>query len=318
MLAQAQDPVFRAETNLALVRFHVVQKKMYVADLKRDEVELLEDGRPVQITLFEGGMSVRRTVPVEIVLLFDTSGSVTEPGLLDAASLKRNLVDALPEVSLSIYRFESRMRRLVRGTRDFAQLQTAFAALLERRPAGETIALGNAGGSPIFEAITAALRDASSGSPDATRMMIVFSDGFATGKMRPEAAAKVAVELGVPVYPVALGHQRLVEKMREAVERNGPGKPPSNTMQRLEAQDAEVQEFARIGELTGGRSFDPREISPDVLRRILEFIIGQVRNEYVVGYSPDASSSKKTRKLEVRLRSKETGKVIGGTRTLAR
>ena len=63
---EAQDPVFRTETNLALVRFHVVRKKFYVDDLKPEDIILLEDGKPRQITLLEGGRTRQRTVPVEM------------------------------------------------------------------------------------------------------------------------------------------------------------------------------------------------------------------------------------------------------------
>src|SRR5262249_44117855 len=132
---------FRTETSLALVRFHVVQKKMYADSLRPDDIELLEDGKPQKLALFEGGRAQRRNVPIEIVLLFDTSGSVTEPGLLDPVSIKRNLLDTLPGASISVYRFEGRMRRLVRATRDFGQMQEAFAALLKKSPAGKVFPL---------------------------------------------------------------------------------------------------------------------------------------------------------------------------------
>ncbi|MDZ4801575.1 MAG: hypothetical protein SGI92_25740 [Bryobacteraceae bacterium] len=98
-IAQAPDeiPVFRSQTSLALVHFHVVRKKQYVTNLKPEDIDLLEDGKPQKIGLFEGGLRSRRSLPVEMVLLFDTSGSVVQPGLLD---LKAALLDALPQVSL--------------------------------------------------------------------------------------------------------------------------------------------------------------------------------------------------------------------------
>jgi len=45
----AREPVFRAETNLALVRFHVVRKKFCSDDLKPDDVIPTEDGKPRRI-----------------------------------------------------------------------------------------------------------------------------------------------------------------------------------------------------------------------------------------------------------------------------
>src|SRR5204862_5551332 len=78
-----ETPVFRSDTTLALVRFHVVRKKFYVDDFKPEDILLLEDGEPRQITLLEGGRIKQRTVPVEMILLFDTSGSGVVVGLLN-------------------------------------------------------------------------------------------------------------------------------------------------------------------------------------------------------------------------------------------
>src|ERR1035438_10005787 len=81
-IAGQEEPVFRASTTLATVSFHVVRDKHYVDDLKPQDLVLLEDGTPRNITFFEGGRS-KRTMAVDIALLFDISGSVVDEGLLD-------------------------------------------------------------------------------------------------------------------------------------------------------------------------------------------------------------------------------------------
>ena len=53
----AQDAVFRTETSLATVPFHAVQKHQYLVDLTPQDIILLEDGQPREITYFEGGLS---------------------------------------------------------------------------------------------------------------------------------------------------------------------------------------------------------------------------------------------------------------------
>jgi hypothetical protein len=48
-------------------------------------------------------------------------------------------------------------------------------------------------------------------------------------------------------------------------------------------------------------------------------MVVQVRHEYVAGYSPAPSDgAPKARKAVVRLRSKELGKLLGGTRVVMR
>jgi hypothetical protein len=87
------DPVFRTETNLAMVKFHVVQKNAYAENVLAEDIHLLEDGQPQKIALFEGpGQNGRRTIPVEIILLFDVSLSVMNDNLLDSYSIRDTLL----------------------------------------------------------------------------------------------------------------------------------------------------------------------------------------------------------------------------------
>jgi hypothetical protein len=244
-------------------------------------------------------------------------------------------MDSLPGSSLSVYRFSGRLQRLARGARTNEQVKAAFENLLKRNPPG---AVGfpvvqhaspkdrkhGVGGSPIFESAMEAARDSATGPGNVTRLLLVFSDGFATSNTKVETAAQYISELGIPVYPVALGHQKLIDRINQArgqgVDSRGQPRPPSDHQRRLELQEQEIEEYARLGELTGGRSFDPRELTNEALRQILQFIVGQVRFEYVAGYYPEPSSGgeKKKHKVEVRLLSTDSGKLIGGSRVLER
>src|SRR6516164_10772510 len=128
---EAQTPVFQSESALALVRFHVERKHSFADDLKAEDVILLEDGRPRRFTVFEG--SVSRTIPVEMALLFDTSGSVNSEGLLDPLEYKAALLDKLPGVRLSVYSFNDKLFRHCRPTRDGAELAAALGQVRDSR-----------------------------------------------------------------------------------------------------------------------------------------------------------------------------------------
>jgi len=83
--------VFHTEANLVLVRFQVSpQKGKLISDLRAEDIEVLEDGVPQQIALFEGGSFYPRTTPLEITLLFDCSGSVQQAGTLDTRVFQAN------------------------------------------------------------------------------------------------------------------------------------------------------------------------------------------------------------------------------------
>lgn len=331
---QGELPVFRTETTLALVRFHVVRKHLYVEDIKPEDVVLLEDGAPRKLALFEGGRLARRTVPVEMILLFDISGSVTHEGLLDPLVFKTTLLDGLDNVKLAVYAFDSSLKRFCRPTRDPVELAGTFQRVLNyksgAKPRPETIRLqlppkrksDPRGGTWIYESVMAAAKDAAAQPGNPTRMLLVFSDGFPTTDTRPEDASSLLREHGIPVYPVVLGHQRIADQVRQVQEsgynRQGVMSDGArHRLSRIEEQEREIQDFARLGELTGGRSFDPRWINLNMVRRILGAMVGQIRCEYVVGFTPAPSSGDpKRHKLEVRLRSKDLGRVLGGVRTV--
>jgi VWFA-related protein len=330
----AQDPVFRAGTTLATVGFHVVRGKAYVPDLKPEDVILLEDGQPRSIAFFEGGLNKIRTTTIDIALLFDISGSVTEEGLLDTGLWKSTIMNSLPGASLAVYGFDARLRRFCLPTRDPNLLAAAFNSLLKTsrkdaqvQPELIPISLppkrkSNQGGTWIYESVIGAVHDMAAWPDKSTRLIIVFSDGFNTTTSLPEDAAGAAREAGIAVYPVALGHWKLVEKIRAADQQANadPARPNVGAQQRssnLHSQEREILDFASMGELTGGRSFDPFTVNSDSLRRIAGAMVSLVLSEYVVGFNPDPPGDKPTKhKLAVKLASKELGKITGGTRTI--
>jgi VWFA-related protein len=309
-------PAFRAEAALALVRFHVVRKHSYVDDLKPEDVILLEDGSPRKVTVFEGGRSAPRTIPIEMILLFDTSGSVTSAGLLNPLAYQATLLDNLESVRLAVYAFNSTLIRHCGPTRDPAELAAALQRVRDSRsgaadPKVKSIPLklpsGRKGGPAtwLFEAIMAAAKDSAAELGQATRMMVVFSDGFPTTNTRPEEAVAVLSELGIPAYPVVLGHADIAA--RKAGQQLGWPQMAEMFM----------ADFARLAELTGGRSFDPPVIDVAVVRQILAAMAAQVLYEYVVGFQPGESpAAPQTHRLQVKLRSKDLGTLEGGFRTV--
>lgn len=344
LIAQA-PPVFRSDTSLALVRFQVVHDNTYVQNLKPEDIQLLEDGKPRKFTVFENGRASGHTNPVDLVLLFDFSGSVLNAGLLNPLVFKSSVLDGLPNVRLAVYGFSDELRRYCTPTRDLTVIEAAFRSL-GQRAAGETIVLealpkrsARRPGTWIYEAVIAAARDvtpkpdvhsrvtygAPSGAGDeaaipalSTAMMLTFSDGLANNSSAvPEDAAAVAQELGIAVYPAVLGYRNLLDQIRQAGGA-GPGSDArgNSRSMKLDSLRNEVQRYTRLGPLTGGRAFDLPQISLDVMRQILDFMVGQIRHQYLVGFVPEASPAPRSHKLEVRLMDKAQGTLIGGTRTV--
>lgn len=325
----AEEPgfVIRTETNLALVRFHVVHKNRYVVRLRPEDIELREDGAPRKVAIFEGP-STGRTVPVEVILLFDVSLSVDNLGLLDG--IQETIIKGIGDYAkVSVYAFANRVRRFTGPTRDLPALKAALNAAMRFAH----------GGTRLYEAITNTAAEVSRNeAAPATRLMIVFSDGFSTSKTKPEVAVKAARANGIALYPVVLGHQRLVDQdqARQAAAQNrqnsghwggggrggrgqagmnvGPEVRAMESRTRLMDKEWQMREFSDIGPATGGRSFDPPILNELIVREILRMVVTEVRTEYVAGYYPPAGEKPRPRKVEVVLRNKNLGKIHGGKR----
>ena len=325
-LLRAQDsPVFRAGTALIQVRFHVIGKDRYFTGLKPEDVVLLEDGVPRPFTVFENALTGLDSAPVELTLLFDTSASVADAGLLDPLAFKEMLLDTLGDVRIAVYGFGRDMTEFTTPTHDYIQLTAAFAAVRDGHSTGRRIELRlppkrlrpiGSGNTWLYEAVIAGIRAAGATPGDAPRMILVFSDGFGDTSSTAQDAADADREFGIPVYPVILGHRDLTERLRIAQQNMRPEQVTSPDMLYLHALEARIEDFARLADLTGGRSFDPPEMNLAVLRQVLRNMVALVRTEYTVGFVPPAAAAPRKHNLEIRLRDKNVGKVHGGARTV--
>jgi VWFA-related protein len=306
-----------------MVKFHVVQKNAYTDNLRPEDIHLLEDGQPQKIAVFEGpGQSGKRTIPVEIILLFDVSLSVMNDNLLDSYSIRDTLLAGFDgRVGISIYAFGGKFKKFTGPTNDIEKLKQALDGVW---------GFANLG-TPLYESIVRAGKDAwETGGSNVARAMVIFSDGEATSKAKPELASKGAAQYGVTLYPVVLGHTRAVNQAVNGgsgsgfpVGGNRGGSPnmPQNQQQagrmdRLRDKEAQMEEFASIGAATGGRSFDPQAINTMVVKTILSAVVKAVRYEYVAGFYPASSGERKPHKLEVKLLDKSKGKLTGGVATV--
>jgi VWFA-related protein len=336
LLAQEPQPppTFKSSTSLVLVRFHVNRQNHFATDITRNDVILIEDGVERPVDVFEGGRGTGRAIPIEMAIAVDISGSVADQGLTDPVAYISTLLEGLPGVSLGVYGFARDAHRYCGFTRDPTVLRAAFAELRKARddpksgpvrvptvlPKGRS---STSGASWIYESVLAIAQDASTSPGTATRPIVVFSDGQTTTTTRAADVVPGLLAQGVSIYPVALGHRQLIEEMRAVQEGNydAAGQLSQNArtrMYRLEDREREVKELASLGPLTGGRPFDPPNLAPDTVRAILAMLTATVASEYVVGFAAAPSTgTARVHKLEVKLRSKETGAVMGGKRAIA-
>ena len=298
---------FRTDANLALVRFQVAPKKgEFVTDLRPEEIVVKEDGVPQKIAVFEGGRFYPRTVPVEISLLFDCSGSMAMAGLINPHVFGPNLLDEFENVRIAIYGFSDDLKRLTTPTRDPETLRSAMAGVLAV-PHGNT---------PLFQTISSLIREVAGPPGNASRMVVIFSDGESYPLNDTDLWNKTvsdAQELGVALYPVTL--------QGVAAEPAPTGAPPQSSTTDGPAYHAAMRamsrdRFAGLGKMTGGQSF-ASAVSTEVLPNILRSLGSQIRFEYVVGYYyPAGSGSGKRRRVTVTWSGRGRGEIMGGTRVV--
>lgn len=321
-----EPPTFRSDAQLVLTGFHVVAAKRNVTGLTASDFQLLVDGSPHAITTFEQGGSVN--TPVEIVLVFDSSGSVHGAGLLDEGLFRDNLLAGLPDLTVSVYSFggppANSLVRFCGPTSDPLVLRRAFQSVVRKQPGEAALDLHKPGkDSLIYESIIAALKDSTRSPRPVTRLMMVVSDGLPGGELNPTTAATAALQMGIPVYPVLVGHQaRIAEfNMRMASlprqgETPGDASPHAQYFQKIFVQqEAHAALFTNLGGATGALSFDPPELNPSSAREIIAYLAGEVRTEYIVGFSPESGSTSSPHQIEVRFLGGRPGaKIAGGFR----
>ncbi len=311
---EESDFVITAESNLVVVPLHVYVRKKSVNGLGIEAFELREDGVLQDIAFVEGpadegGKTSPRSVPTEIMFLIDFSYSVMRPGLLDFTTVRSTMLEGLrDDVMISVYGFASTLKKFTGPTRDPNKLQWALDQAYE----SET------GGSRVYEAIIQTARDASQRGGNVSRMMVVFSDGLSTTKLNPEVVVHTARAFGIPLYPVVLGHERLVRRSQRRVPRLGPSRYPAGPrggQSNSRSQESRMQLFADIGPKTGGRSYDLTVLNSKVIGKILGSLSQLAETEYVVGYYPRVVDEELTaHEVRVSLVSEEIGKLYGGHR----
>jgi VWFA-related protein len=315
-IAQAPPPAAPpAASNPLLVRFQMQPKKGQPAtDLVPADIEIREDGVPQPIVLFEGGRT--RTLPVHVDLLFDCERSALAGVPLEPELLQENLLNAHQNVAIGIYGFSGAPVRLTAPTRDPAWLKKALDAAVFPRAATTF----------LFDHIQTVVLDAATAGP-AIRMLVVFSSalpGLGGGPHSSERelfapTVRIAQESGVTVYPVLLklpfGSQASDSNTTSASTRGGSSR---NTMTEYSPDQSilrSVGDFKNLGSATGGHSSEALS-NTNFLPAVLKSISKLIQDDYVAGFNPSSTGGGKRHKVEVVLRDKNRGKLVGGSITV--
>jgi len=270
---------FRSGTIGVRVDVLVTHGQELVRGLNATDFELRDEGVLQKVSEIEV-----EQIPLNLILAFDTSGSMAGARLHSLVQAGQSLLDRLrPDDRVALVSFATRVRLLAPLTPSRQQIRGALTALSAQ---GAT-SLRDA----AFSAL--ALRDADPGRT----LVLVFSDGADTASwLRPSAVIEAAKRTDAVVYAVAIAEQRAVYQL------GGRG----ITGVKVTTVEEAGKFLEHLTEETGGRVMFAN--SNKDLRATFAETMAEFRDRYVLSYTPTGVSTTGWHRLEVKLKGK-SGKV---------
>ena len=257
MLVTAQQPTFRAHTELVNVNVSVVTSNAKPAvGLSEGQFEVFEDGVRQSLTFFASG-----DLPIDVVLLLDTSASMSE---------------SMPLVRNAATRFVGTLRETDRAAvmSISGGLRVHHALSADKQALTQAIESTRAGGrTPLYSSVYTALRELEKArrnyATPRRQSIVVLSDGHDTASgFGFEELLESVRRHAVPIYVIA-------------------PRPPANLREQREAVfgDATRQddfELRKIAVETGGRAFFP--VALHELSGVYSDIASELAHQYSLGY----------------------------------
>ena len=265
--AQDETPTFKGGTSQVKVDFLVLENQRPVEGLTKTDLEARDEGVPQAID-FLG----HESVPLQLVILLDTSGSMTKL-LRDMAATARQALAALnANDEVAIFYFGRNTVNALDLTRERSAAARMIQGALEDNETGS--------GSAIYPAIIEVAQYLKkSGSPAARHAILILTDN---GSM----------SYGVMDADV-LREMSAADVVLDAIVPAGVKPPASAPVPGSQFVRHNVFEIAR---LSGGEAF-PAAKSGERFREVLE----RLRSRYVLTYKAPAAVAGTVRRIEVDL-----------------
>jgi Ca-activated chloride channel family protein len=263
--ARYPEARLRIDSALALIPVHVTTAEgTTVTNLERGNFEIFEDGVEQKITTFS-----KDDAPVSIGLVFDTSGSMINKMRKSAAAVTKFFQTANNGDEFFLVEFSDRPKLSVSLTPDYELISRRIS---RTRPFGRT---------SLLDAIHLAMMQMKS-AHNLRKALVILSDGgdnrsrFTAGEIK-----NTMLESDVQLYAMGIFDMDDMHK-HPIEEQNGP------------------QLLEDLADQTGGRMFTLA--NPDQLEPVSERISHELRNQYLLGYSPsDGDRDGKYRRVKVQL-----------------
>ena len=258
----AQQPTFKAGTQVVSIFATVTDpQKRLVPGLAQDDFTVFDNEKPQPVVYFDN--SIR---PINVVVMLDTSGSMTLNIDLLKQAAEQFLIRLLPEDKARVGAFNDKIQFNARWSNDRDQLIT------------DTKNLDYGTGPRLWDAVGASLDELK--SIDGRKVILIFTDGDDTeSRVRLGTVMDRARAEEVMVYAIGL----------ESIYFNG--------QQRVRTKpDGGLR---KIADETGGGYFEltkASELAPTFTK-----VAQELHSQYVIGFTPMALDNK-VHKLAVKMK----------------
>ena len=252
---------FRADVDL--VRLGVTTRNAagtIVHDLQPDEFQVFEDDVRQEI----GHFSHHETA-ISVVLLLDTSSSMSNDKLMHAIDGVINFVNALkPGDEALLIAFNDSVQALGQFGLDSRTIERATKRIMAE------------GGTRLYDAVIDGSREIAVPGRKDKRALVILSDGADTASRSKLEAAVEAVRVAeVPVYAIAVEYEE---------DRTPAWLVPGDALWRRLGGSSDLTPLQRLTEGTGGWTYPIKAAKrcKEVCLRIAD----ELRNQYLLGYYP--------------------------------
>jgi Ca-activated chloride channel family protein len=258
----AQQATFRAGTRTVPVYATVTDANgRLVPDLERSHFEIYDNGKKQDVTLFENAIQ-----PISVVVMLDTSGSMTMHMDLLKQAATQFVIRLLPEDRARVGSFSDRNKILI-SPETFTNDRDALM-----RAVREDMQFGNP--TALWDAIDRSM-DALKGV-DGRRVVLVFTDGADSHSSRSQKdILNRAREEEFMIYAIGL-----------------------RSRQRGQGLTQPDKGLRKVADDTGGGYFELERT--DELNSTFTRVAQELHSQYVLGFSPQALDGK-THVLDVRM-----------------
>lgn len=258
----AQQPTFRATTQIVSLFTTVLDaQNRLVPDLTRDDFEVLDNDKLQTLVLFEN-----ENQPITVVVMLDTSASMTGSIAMLKSAAEQFILRLLPEDKAAVGAFNDKIELSAQFTNNRDGLITDI----------KDLDFGN--GTRLYDAIGESLDQLQ--GVDGRRVVLVFTDGDDTssrvgrGKILERARAEEVMIYAIGLEAEYFDGQRVVRT-----------KPDSS--------------LRRLADETGGGYFELKKTSD--LGPTFSRVAQELHSQYALGFEPQQLDGK-VHKLTVRVK----------------